>query len=165
MAYYRPAPDSVVAIVEHVMEAYHEDLLDARIGILFRDEAPVVNGRVKLGAAKKVADDLRPYVPYDFLIWFAEDIWERLSERQRQALADHELQHCSFEGHKASMRKHDIEEFTCIIERHGFWWPGDLADRMVYAVQGALPMPDMHSGAVDAPGRDVLDQLGDILED
>lgn len=68
MGKFRKASDEVVKIAEHIINLYHEELMDARIGLLFRDEAPVSDGRITLGMAKKVGEDMKPYVPYDFVI-------------------------------------------------------------------------------------------------
>ena len=89
---------------------------------MFRDEAPVKDGRITLGAAKKVGDEMKPYVNYDFLIcgW---GLLARLDEKQKQALVDHELCHCGLLAGKPAMRDHDINEFACILERHGVWYP------------------------------------------
>ncbi len=163
MAKFRKAPDEVVAIVEHMIDLYHEHLKTARIGLMFRDEAPIRDGYVVYGEARKVSDLLKPFVPYDFLIWFAEDRWELLIERQKQALADHELTHCYWDGAKASIRRHDINEFLCIIERHGFWWPNDAYVRRVQeVVQTAMPFAHGHVAGV---GEDVLDQVGNLFGD
>ena len=139
MGKFRKASDEVVKIAEHMINLYHEHLMDARIGLLFRDEAPVTDGRITLGMAKKIGEDMKPYVPYEFVIWVAGDYWPRLTEKQKQALIDHELCHCSMMGGKVSMRKHDVEEFACILERHGVWYPKFLSpERYAQAFQAAL---------------------------
>lgn len=139
MAKFRKASDEVVKVAEYVILMWHEELKEARIGFLFRDEAPVKDGRVTLGAAKKVGEDLKAVMPYDFLIWIAGDYWPRLNEKQRQALVDHELCHCAMVGNKTATRPHDINEFACILERHGVWYPKFLAaDVVEQAFQAAL---------------------------
>lgn len=126
-ANFTKAPPEVVEIAQELIGQYHESLTEANIALLFRDEAPVSGGKVTLGQAKKVPPDqkLLMTIPYDFIIWFAADWWDRLEARQRLAMIDHELQHCYMDSEgNASLAKHDIEEFNCILERHGFWWPG-----------------------------------------
>lgn len=155
--FYQPTRD-VIELVESVMKRYHPHLEDARIGVLFRDEAPKSGNGVTYGQAKRVKDDDKAAgLEYDFIIWFAEDQWELMTEAQREALVDHELCHCDLvekDGKlQPKMRDHDITEFNCIIERHGLWWPGaevtrqairshtmPLFGRMgkVEAVQGAV---------------------------
>ena len=131
------ADNLVLEIVRDVMGHYHNSLLGARIGIVMRDFAPRTNGKVTYGKAKKISEQDKVFMPYDFVIWFANDTWQELTAMQKQALVDHKLSHCvwdEFEG--ASMRAHDIEEFTHIIERYGFWWPHP--ERFQEAVQAAL---------------------------
>ena len=136
--YHQPTSD-VIELVESVMARYHEHLEDANIGILFRDEAPESDGHFTLGMAKKVTDEMRAAgLNYHFIIWFAEDWWERLDARQREALVDHELMHCMWDGEKCKIRQHDFEEFNEIIVRHGFWRPGGHDTKQ--AVQQALPL-------------------------
>lgn len=126
--YYQP-PKHVIELVESTLKRYHEHLEDARIGVLFRDEAPQSGGHATLGMAKKVSPDAQAAgLAYDFILWFAEDTWMQLTTEQRTALVDHELMHCEYvlrDGEwKAKIRPHDFEEFNEIIARHGLWWPG-----------------------------------------
>lgn len=124
--YFAP-PQSVIDLVEEVMLRYHEGLEDARIGVLFREEAPVSGEKTTLAATKKVTDEMKAAgLEYDFIIWFAADWWNRLSLAQQTALVDHELCHCDFDANqgKAKILPHDVEEFNQVIARHGFWWPG-----------------------------------------
>jgi hypothetical protein len=101
---------------------------------------------VTLGKAKKVSADLQVHIDADFIIWLAKDEWRMLSPKQQNALVDHELSHCFWDGLTASMKSHDVEEFTHIIERYGFWWPNSSDFRL--AVQEALPIPRETPGSV-----------------
>lgn len=148
-AEWEEAPAEVVEIAEKLIALYHPDLTDASIGLLFRSEAPVSNGKITYGQCKKVGKDVAVFLDYDFLIWFAADSWGGLSERQREALVDHELCHAAFKAdHSPYIRPHDFEEFDCIIERHGFWRPN--GDRTVIAVQRAFPLDGAKRGKVEA---------------
>ena len=156
MGKYRKASDEVVRIAEYAISMWHEELGEARIGLLFRDEAPVTDGRITLGAAKKVSDDMKPYMPYDFVIWVAGDYWGRLDEKQKQSLIDHELCHCSMLGGKIAMRQHDINEFVDVLERHGVWYPKFLyPERYERAFQAAL----WKSGKVEAMSGGLFDKV------
>lgn len=171
MSYSKPEED-VIEIVNDVIAAHHHGLFQANIGILMRDKAPVSAGMATLGKARKVSDEQKAMMrlsgkePFDFVIWFAFDYWEQLDFKQRRALADHELCHCliSDDG-EFSIRKHDIEEFHCIIERHGFWRPGGQSTER--AVQRGLGL-DLGRGVVAGidprTNRDVLDQVDDIFD-
>jgi hypothetical protein len=148
---WEEAPAEVVALAEKLIDKHHPDLLDARIGLLMRSEAPKKDGKATYGKAKKVSDELKALLPFDFLIWFAADVWDAFSTKQRTALVDHELCHCRMIGGSEpvfKMRGHDVEEFNCIIERYGAWWPS--AEQFETAVQAALPINGARRGKVEA---------------
>lgn len=142
------ATPELLDLARRIIAEYHPKLADARILFIMRSEAPVSNGKVTYGKAKKVSAELQVHIDADFIIWFAKDQWLYLRPEQREALMDHELSHCHWDGLTASMRAHDVEEFTHIIERHGFWWP--QSQTFIKAVQGALPLP----ASPDEPKRE-----------
>lgn len=152
---WREAPQEVIDIAGRIIQQYHPHLEDASIGFIMRSEAPRSGGKITLGKARKVPADQQVHLDFDFIIWLAEDVWDRLSRRQREALIDHELSHCKFDGFVASIKPHDVEEFTHIIERYGFWWPS--SDAFEAAVQQALPLERQPGGvrsvAVEAAKR------------
>lgn len=146
-----PAPPAVLKMGQELIRQHHEPLLDAHIGILFRSEAPKTNGKRTLGKASKVGEQWKPLLKQelDFVIWLAQDVWnDELTHAQRRALLDHELCHCYMSKDGPKMRPHDVEEFACIIERHGLWHP-DL-ERVAWAMQQHLFGFDelAHSGSV-----------------
>jgi len=126
---------NVLDMASGIIEAHHPDLLDARIGFIFRSEQQISAGKSTWGKAQKVSDKLKVYLDFDFLIWLALDVWISLSYNQKQALLDHELCHCLYDERKMSMRAHDVEEFTEIIDRYGLWRI-DL-EKMALSMQGA----------------------------
>ncbi len=117
------ASKEVLKVVEEMRNKYHPHLVAAEIGVILREEAPLQNGRLIYGQAMKPPEKWKTLFvePYDFVIWFAKDVWEGvLNSAQRRALADHELCHCSMlDG--PSIRPHDVEEFSAVIARHGLW--------------------------------------------
>ena len=133
---YRPA-DEAAEIAARLIPEWHPHLVDARIVYVFRSEAEIREGKLKLGSCRKVGglnawlaqsnDPPQPDGNDFFVIELAEPEWhERLSDRQREALVDHELSHayCEWgenEELKLSLVHHDIEEFAVIIDRHGLW--------------------------------------------
>jgi len=121
MATYTEAPQSVIHLAEQIINQHHHNLLEAKIAFVMRDEAPKSNGRSVAAQAQKVTALNQALIDYDFLIWIAEDRWDKLSEDQKEALIDHELCHCWGWPGMWKMRHHDIEEFQEIIERHGMW--------------------------------------------
>lgn len=112
----------VLEIANRCISDYHADLREANVGFIFRTEAPETNGKITLGKASKVSAQQRAAgLDLHFLIWIAQDVWDRLTEHARMALIDHELCHCYMVGDEAKLRGHDIEEFNEIIDRYGFW--------------------------------------------
>lgn len=166
MAKYKQAPPDIAADVRSLINQHYPDLQDAAIGLVLRDEAPQSNGRAQLGNTKRVGDVERQFLDYDFIIWIASDYYYGvLSEAQKIACLDHYLQYCLFDNDdgKAKLNKPDVVEFTAIIRRHGFWWPGGQDVRDVR--DAVLQMPLLESepaGRVEPVGPDVLDQLDDL---
>lgn len=126
MTKYYQAPQSVVEMVLDVRTKYHPSLIEAEIGIIFRDKPSTSKGKTVFATAKKPPTWLRAYPKFenmDFIIEIAEETWRDLTTNQRIALIDHELCHCQYDSEEetASMQAHDIEEFRAVINRHGFW--------------------------------------------
>ena len=142
------APKHVIELAQRIIAEHHPQLHDARIAFVMRSEAPMANGQYTLGKARKVSTEQQVHMPYDFVIWLALDQFIRMSPLQKEALIDHELSHLQWDGFVAGIRGHDVEEFTHIIERYGFWWP--RADDFEVAVQQALLRPSEVHGGVAA---------------
>jgi hypothetical protein len=156
------ARQSVIDLAERLIDKHHPHLKDARLAIIMRSEAPVSGGLVTYGKARKVSAEQQVHIPYDFIIWLALDRWDSfLSPLQREALLDHELSHCQWDGFTASIRGHDVEEFNHIIERYGFWWP--QSDTFAVAVQQALPIPKEREGGVGTISFNKM--VGDMLDE
>lgn len=124
-------------IVQRLVEKHHQHLIDAKIAIAWRygikDDK---DGRLVLGQARKATDLSRELVDYDFIILLNYQVYtsREFSDAQREALLDHELCHCQIALDKDEepieddkgrrvyrMRKHDIEEFREIVQRHGLY--------------------------------------------
>ena len=128
---------SAYALLEELVETHHDDLRDARIALAWCTSwKPDVDGRVTLGRCKKASDLDRELAAFDFVILLQQEFWtsEAVTDAQRRALLDHELCHAAValddEGEPKvdergrtvyRLRKHDIEEFSQIVERHGTW--------------------------------------------
>ena len=149
-------------LVDQLVKAHHTDLRDARIALAWctswrRD----VDGRIKLGQCRRASALDRQLHEFDFVILLQKEFWTNVtvSNEQRTALVDHELCHASVKldphngepiedenGRKVyRTRKHDIEEFGEIVERHGLY-KRDLEQfaqailRAQHAEQSRLPM-------------------------
>lgn len=138
MTTYSHAPD-VRRIGEPLIAKHHTHLADVRVEYVYRSKHSKTAGRAVYGKARKVSGliaflAVNSQAPVDadpgdefFVIEIAADLWLTLSAKERKALVDHELCHCraDFDEDKdqivLSIRGHDVEEFTEIIERHGVW--------------------------------------------
>lgn len=143
MTEYFAAPDAE-QIAQDLIGKHHTHLADIRVEFVFRDKASKSNGKIVLGKARKVTG-LNAFVARRtedgedtggeefFVIELAHDEWRSMSLRQKRALVDHELMHCTITFDedtneiKLGMRAHDIEEFADIVARHGVW-KDDLAE-------------------------------------
>ncbi len=143
---YTPAPD-VRRVAQDVIRDHHTHLITNSVYVLylFTDEAEKIKGKRALGTARKVSglnaflarmDEDHCEDPTFFLICVWEQWWRSRSttDDQRRALVDHELCHLHSEeeegplGNKTgrillSLVPHDLEEFNCIVDRHGAWEP------------------------------------------
>ncbi len=130
---YIKAPQDMVYLCRELIEKHHPHLDGVKIALICQDKARTSCGKTVLAYASKPSKRLQPLLDdnYHFIICVALKEWELLSLKQRAALLDHELCHCIFDDYgQAKLRGHDLEEFACIIERHGFW-RGDSGEDVV----------------------------------
>ena len=140
-ASYREAPE-VKKIADELIEKYHRHLIDfdVRVDYAFVDKTPKSNGKEVWGTCRKISG-INAYLSGAesdyFLITISEPVWEVLPHEKKVALVDHELCHAwaepdqkddaeegeiaSEEPVKKSLNPHDLEEFCCIVRRHGLW--------------------------------------------
>lgn len=124
-------------LLDKLVATYHKELQEARIAIAWNTAwVPDVDGRVKLGMCRKASALDRELSSWDFVILLRKSFWTdlRVTELQRTALLDHELMHAApkfdAKGEPAvdergrrlwRTRRHDLEEFADVVERHGQW--------------------------------------------
>jgi hypothetical protein len=136
-------PDSTIGepvyrLLRELVAANHEHLKDARIALAWCTSwKPDVDGRVTLGKCQKATDISRELAPFDFIILLKKSFWQdvAVTPEQRRALLDHELCHAGVRydertgepvyderGRKVYRTvRHDVEEFSAIVERYGVW--------------------------------------------
>lgn len=157
-------------LVDTLVKAHHSELKDARVALAWCTSWRAdVDGRAKLGQCRRATELDRELMAYDFVILLQKDFWTNVtvSNEQRTALVDHELCHASvkldpythepIEDERGRvvyrLRKHDLEEFDEIAERHGCW-KRDLErfaaalNRGQHAEQARLPIGKTTSPAV-----------------
>lgn len=146
MPKYELAPE-VGGLAVPLILRHHEHLLqnNVRLVYLFSDEPEKVRGKEALGTAAKVSGK-NAYLYLSALepdgvsgdAFFVMTVWKyawkhKMTEEQKSALVDHELCHFYSETDPKkpgkvtlSLLPHDVEEFNCVVKRHGVWYP-DIA--------------------------------------
>lgn len=132
-----PEKESVYKTANKIIKKYHKSLRRAKISLVWRTSLKADrDGHLMLGRCIRVGDLLKEYIPYDFIILLNKEIWEHLTSKQQKALLDHEIYHAApaigKDGHQKKdvrgrycfrTRKHELEEFSKIVERHGAYLP------------------------------------------
>lgn len=136
---YTHAPE-VEELAVKLINDHHSHLAEARIKYLFRNGKWQSKGKATLGKAKLAAEDARFLGQYDFIIMISTEAWNSAVPAYREALVDHELQHCDCAEDKAGNKKwsiqdHDVQEFVSVVRRHGLW-EVDLQKLIIAAKQG-----------------------------
>jgi len=116
------------------MRKWHDDIAEAAIALAWRTALkPDKDGHLVLGKCLKVSDLYREFAAFDFIILLNREVWEDsgFTVDKKKALMDHELCHAAAvsnddgavyderERRVFRTRKHDIEEFNAIVQRHG----------------------------------------------
>ena len=131
------AGKAMFPVLNRLIEQHHEELTNARIALAWALAwKPDVDGIQKLGQCKKASDLDRELHEFDFVILLSQEFYQdpTITDAQRKALLDHELCHATVkldeDGEPARdaldrivyrTRKHDVEEFSEIVARHGIW--------------------------------------------
>lgn len=145
---FEEAPE-VEKIAKELIDKYHQHLIDFQVKLryLFISKTPKSKGKEVWGTCRKISG-LNAYLeggekddePF-FVITISRDVWDILPQEKRVALVDHELCHAWAEVKQAeeeadadvdaeieqdnpvklSVKPHDLEEFACIVRRHGLW--------------------------------------------
>lgn len=126
-------------IMEDLIPRYHLHLVKAKIAIAWATSwKPDADSRLVLGKCKKGAELERQMHGYDFVIILNKEMWDKslaeFGNKLKAALIDHELCHAEVARDADDQpkkdeqgrivyrtRKHDLEEFREIVERHGIW--------------------------------------------
>lgn len=130
-------PTEPYEILAEVRNQSHPDLSDADIALAWRKSTkPDKDGHLVLGKCKKVGDLQKEFIPFDFIILLNREVWDdpEFTPDKKRALIDHELCHADISLDKEGipkeddrgrlvyrMKKHDIEEFHAIVDRHGLY--------------------------------------------
>ena len=137
---YEKADVEVMGLIQHCLDSWHDDLVnaDVRIGaqmVSTDGDGPAItkNGFGCSAYVRCLATDERLHIPFDALITLDAVVWEKMTEKERIALLDHEITHLVLKRKKNDQvklhldgrpimgcRGHDFEVtgFASIIQRH-----------------------------------------------
>ena len=139
--------EDVEKIAVRVIDKWHSGLSEANIVYLFKD-VPTWNSKGKTVFARthKAPEQWQFLAGCDVVVIVNKKVWDRLDNKQREALIDHELCHVLKDedekgNPKWSMVTHDVEEFAAVIQRHGMWME-DLKKFMTVAQQ--MTIDELH---------------------
>lgn len=146
-----PDPAEPYGYLDQLVKDHHHELADAKIAVAWMlDVKPDRDGHLTLGKCRKATDLDREFREFDFVVLLNSKAWTALEPKQRAALVDHECCHAAVATDKSGevmldergrkcwrMRKHDIEEFTAVVKRHGIYL-GDLAEFVRHATEAPL---------------------------
>lgn len=166
----RPVPTSydraetVEELAKRLISKYHPHLANCKIAYLYKNKDMKSKGRVKIATAEKCSPKLKALTEYDFLIVVSFPAYNSLSDKQKRAIIDHELEHCWCEEDDTgeltySIIPHDVEEFGSIIQRHGLYYTDlEKMGRIVKSVEEEDASPEVE---VRPPRHD---KNGDIVD-
>ena len=154
---------AVWRIMESLIKEHHQHLADAKIALAYhRGWNEDADGRLKLGTCAKGSDLHRQMHGFDFVITLNENVVPNLKEDQVAAIIDHELCHArpamDTDGEQRfderggacwRIRRHDIEEFSDVVARHGIYMSS--LEKMAAALEEARTRPLL--AAVDKPAE------------
>lgn len=159
MSEFYNASEELIDIANDLIENYHGHLIEAKIKYLFRTGNWETKKRETWGQAKKIGKEVNFLTGYDFLITIHKDVWEQLNKSEREALLDHELQHCFAGTDKAGnkiwgVEGHDVEDFYAVIRRHGLWSkPLKKLEQTLNQIELKFEVQDDSDGLLELPGQ------------
>ncbi len=117
--------DQPAAIGRVLVQSLHPELVNARIGYLFREKL-MDHDHIRLAQASKATGKLAFFSEFDLLIEVNWKAWRWMADAQKIAVLDHELTHFARDIDKKGKTiyrvvAHDIEEFASIVRRWGTW--------------------------------------------
>lgn len=157
--------------------AQHRELGDALITPAWMvGIKPDRDGRIVLGKMKKANELERELHGFDAILLLNQEHWRILKPEQRRALVDHELCHLApamdpttleqkvdAHGRKCwRTRKHDLEEFRDVVQRHGMY-KADIASFVQAANESrALPLFPLDAPPAAAVPGTILKAVADL---
>lgn len=115
-----PLPEAEL-LLQHVVKTYRRDLVRFKIAVVAQKEIPPVNRRGRLGTATKLPGKMQYLSEWHAVITIDFTQWAGLSDRDRQRLVHHELEHLALSDDRSGLRirSHDFEDFTSVVDLYG----------------------------------------------
>ncbi len=155
-------------ILNQIRNRDHGHLEGVKIALAWRlGWRPDANGILSLGKCRKRGDLDRELDTFDFVILLNKEAWNTMNEKHKRALIDHELCHAQVvidaDGNPKTddrdrlvcrIRKHDIEEFKAVVQRHGCYTQDlvEIAKGAINDAQRPLLAAAESATAASAPG-------------
>lgn len=138
---YTRATEEVVQLVSEIANKYHRHLDGLKIAVVMKEKATVKGSKTVIATASRPSAAMVPLLSdeYAFVIVIGSDVWHALQADQQAAVVDHELCHCAFDDSgNPTIRLHDYEEFSEVVQRHGFWRKdrGEVMMQQVFELRG-----------------------------
>lgn len=160
-------PHPAYVMMDELIPAHHDHLVEAKIVLAWNSAWKADDdNRLVLGKCKKVAPLEKELHGFDFVILLNRETWH-LSEfttAMKRALLDHELCHAQVKRDEDGeikyddkgrpvwrVRKHDLEEFREIVQRHG-QWKSDIQEFVKTAVKASKAPLFQVAGVIAAAG-------------
>jgi len=164
-------------LLAEVRNAHRQDLDQARIALAWRIALkPDPDGHLLLGKCLRVSDLQKEFADFDFIILLNREVWNSVEwDRDKKvALLHHELCHAEIAYDEESgtakidsrgrtvyrTRRHDIEEFSAVVESHGCYKKDLEAFARVILQKQAAPL---FHGMEKAPEPELVDKLRGAL--
>ena len=113
--------EDLMQLAREVLDDYDLEAEGVDILYLVSGKSKRSKGKVCFADTEKVKPKYRSFVDYDFIITFYADS-QYLSRKAKRILMLHELRHVGWDGEKAYIVPHDVEDFRGIVEKYGLDW-------------------------------------------
>lgn len=111
----------LTALGEEVIKAQFPKLTEVAIAFLKSDKPKKNGAKVVYADCEKLSEKMTTITGIDFVITFYKDS-EDLTMVAQRILMEHELRHVGWDGEKARIVPHDVDDFRAIIEKYGIDW-------------------------------------------
>ncbi len=112
--------EEAVHIANFVIGTYRRALRPFKVAVVMAKKIPPTLRRGRLGTAAKLPGKMKFLATYDALLTLDFGHWSMLTDRDRQRLVHHELEHLEVgDRGQLQLRAHDFEDFVSIVDIYG----------------------------------------------